>query len=53
MKRSELLAEVQKNFKITELVCPHVYQRDGEKAWRYFSNEFLETLVAIRNILLY
>ena len=51
MKRSELLAEVQKNFKITELVCPHVYQRDGEKAWRYFSNEFLETLVAIRNIL--
>lgn len=25
-----------KHFKIYELVCPDVYNRDGERAWRYF-----------------
>lgn len=51
MKRSELIKKVGKYFTIAELVCPHVFQRDGENAWRYFSNEYLETLVAIREIL--
>lgn len=51
MKRSELIQKTKEYFRLPELVCPHVYQRDGEKAWRYFPTAALETLVAIREII--
>lgn len=49
--RQSVIRDVKKYFRIDELVCPHVFRRDGELAWRYFSTEFLETLLAIRRIL--
>lgn len=51
MISKELIKKVSSHFKLTELVCPHVYQRDGESAWRYFRPEALETLAVIRDIL--
>lgn len=50
MEREQALKAVQKYFRIDELVCPHVFRRDGELAWRYFSTEFLQTLATIRQI---
>lgn len=51
MARTEALQRVKQYFDIKELVCDHVYKRDAGMAWRYFPTEFLETLVAIREIL--
>ena len=50
MERNELLKKVKKFFRIDELVCPHVYQRDGELAWQYFPDALLEQLIVIREI---
>nr|DAE43791.1 MAG TPA: hypothetical protein [Caudoviricetes sp.] len=33
MNRNELINEVKKNFKLKELVCPHVLNQYGDKAW--------------------
>jgi hypothetical protein len=32
-----------KHFKIQELVCPETYRLRGERAWRHFSKEILQT----------
>lgn len=42
------MTAIKKYFDIRELVCPHVYERDGEGAWIYFDPRLLETLLAIR-----
>ena len=31
-----------KYFKIQELVCPHVYEKYGDKSWEFFNEEFLK-----------
>ena len=48
MERAGLLFEVQKFFALSELVCPHVLQRDGEKAWRYLHTDLLRVLLWLR-----
>lgn len=40
-----------KYFAIHELVCKHVYDKFGEKAWEFFDKDFLEDLDTIREIL--
>lgn len=40
-----------KYFKIQELVCPHVYKKYGDKAWEFFSEDFLKDLDTVREIL--
>lgn len=40
-----------KYFKIQELVCPHVYKKYGDKAWEFFSEDFLKDLDLIREVL--
>ena len=40
-----------KYFKIQELVCPHVYEKYGDKAWEFFSEDLLRELDAIREVL--
>jgi hypothetical protein len=37
-----------KYFGIKELVCPHVYEKFGEKAWRFLDERLLENLDWIR-----
>lgn len=42
------MGTIKDYFNIKELVCPHVYKRDGEGAWIYFDPRLLETLLVIR-----
>lgn len=51
MNKTEVIRKLKKYFDIRELVCPHVFGRDGEKAWQYFPTESLQTLLAIREII--
>lgn len=48
MKREELLNEVKKYFKISELVCPHCVQSFGNNAWQFLSTELLSTIYILR-----
>lgn len=48
MTKQQIKEKLERFFKIHELVCPHVYERFGEKAWDYFDIRLLETLLFIR-----
>lgn len=39
---------ISKYFDIQELVCPHVYDKFGLYAWRFFDPRLLDTLLVIR-----
>ncbi|NDV45511.1 hypothetical protein D0T49_00390 [Paludibacter sp. 221] len=39
-----------KYFKITELVCKHVFDRFGEKAWMFVSDDFITMLDFIKEL---
>lgn len=49
MTRNELINEVKKNFELSELVCPHVLNQYGDKAWQFLSTELLSTINVLRN----
>lgn len=49
MKRNEIVAKLRKYFDIKELVCPHIYEKFGEKAWDQIDVRLLETLLFIRS----
>lgn len=42
------MSKIQDYFKIEELVCPHVYDKFGLYAWRFFDPRLLDTLLVIR-----
>jgi hypothetical protein len=42
------MSKIQDYFKIEELVCPHVYDKFGLYAWRFFDPRLLDVLLAIR-----
>lgn len=48
MERNKIITELQKYFKIEELVSPKVYETYGEANWRLFSTEILETALVLR-----
>lgn len=48
MERSEIINDLKKYFKIQELVCPHVYNKYGEKSWMFLSTDSLHLLLALR-----
>ena len=48
IERANLIRDVQKFFALSELVCPHVLQRDGENAWRYLHTDLLRVLLWLR-----
>lgn len=52
MTREELLKEVQKNFQLKELVCPHVLNTFGNNAWQFISTELLSVIYTLRNIII-
>jgi hypothetical protein len=39
---------IQKYFKLQELVCPDVYRKYGDRAWSFFDPRLLETLFFLR-----
>lgn len=48
MTRNELIDALKCNFKIQELVCPHCYNKFGEKSWQFLSTQILSTLYTLR-----
>lgn len=52
MTKKELVDEVKNYFKISELVCPDVYNKFGEGAWRFLDDRLLEALLIIRRDIL-
>lgn len=44
----EILEELKENFSIDEFVDETVYNKYGEKAWRFFDMRLLHTMVIIR-----
>ena len=48
IERANLIRDVQEFFALSELVCPHVLQRDGDKAWRYLHTDLLLVLLWLR-----
>ena len=40
--------DIKKYFSIKELVCPHVYNLHGDKAWAFFDPRLLDVLYFIR-----
>ena len=52
MTRKEILDGAHKFFDIEELVCDHVYNAWGEKAWQFLDTEYLHCLLVIRRDIL-
>lgn len=48
MTRNELISALKNNFKIQELVCPHCYNKFGDKSWQFLSTEILSVLYTLR-----
>lgn len=46
--RTELIDNLKKYFKVQELVCPHCYNKFGEKSWQFLSTELLSILYTLR-----
>lgn len=52
MTRYEIISQIKKYFKITELVCPHVFEKHGEQAWMFLATIYLHTLLVLRRDIL-
>lgn len=48
MTKQEVIKQLKPYFKISELVCPHTFQKFGEKSWQFLNTELLETLLVLR-----
>ena len=47
-----LVEELKKYFNIKELVCPHVYEKFGERAWIFLDTMALRLLLVLRRDIL-
>lgn len=52
MTRDELITKLRQYFQITELVCPHVFSKWGQRSWQFLSTAYLENLLVIRRDIL-
>lgn len=52
MTRTEIIEELKKYFKVKELVCPHVLENHGERAWMFLVTIYLHTLLVLRRDIL-
>ena len=48
MDRKQLIQKLRETFDIRELVCEHVFKAFGEKAWQFFDQQALESLLILR-----
>lgn len=48
MTREEILNEIKRYFDVSELVCDHVYDKFGERAWDFLDTNYLHALLIIR-----
>jgi len=47
-EKSAIINALKKYFDITELVCPHVYNKYGEKSWQFLDKDALYGLLLMR-----
>ncbi len=52
MKRETIIEELKEFFTIRELVCPHVHEKWGERAWQFLATDYLHSLLIIRRDIL-
>lgn len=52
MTRTEIISSLKKYFKVKELVCPHVLEKHGERAWMFLVTIYLHTLLVLRRDIL-
>ena len=52
MDRKTLITRLKVYFDIMELVCPHVYNAFGDRAWQFIDDKLLETLLVVREDIL-
>ena len=52
MTRTEIIEGLKKYFKVKELVCPHVFEKHGERAWKFLATIYLHTLLVLRRDIL-
>lgn len=48
MERKQIIDQLKKYFKLSELVCPHILKRFGDTAWMFLSTQILHTLLVLR-----
>lgn len=48
MERRQIIEQLKKYFKLSELVCPHILKRFGDTAWMFLSTQILHTLLVLR-----
>lgn len=52
MTRDEIIGELSLYFDLSELVCPDVLKKYGERAWQFFDTALLHTLLVVRRDIL-
>lgn len=52
MTRNEMIKDLGKYFKVSELVCDHTYAKWGEKSWQFLDIELLNVLLVLRTKIL-
>lgn len=50
--RDTIVQELQRYFKVSELVCPHTARRWGEQSWRFLDTATLAVLLKLRTDIL-
>ena len=48
MNRSTIINELKKYFNLSELVCPHIFNKYGDTSWMFLSTQKLHTLLVLR-----
>ena len=52
MERNEIIEALKQYFNVKELVCPHCFERWGEKSWQFLDTMWLWCLLIIRRDIL-
>ena len=52
MDRQEIISQLKEYFSISELVCPHILNEWGARAWQFLSTDYLHALLIIRRDIL-
>lgn len=52
MNRLTILQEIKRFFKVSELVCNHIYDKWNDSAWQFLDTDYLHALLVIRRDIL-
>lgn len=52
MDRNKIIIELKKYFKVSELVCNHIYDKWNDSAWQFLDTDYLHALLIIRRDIL-